>query len=209
MRTVPHHQQSVIVCLFFWAMLVGSQASAQDRAKIEVVPYIPHTSSVRSVAFSPDGTRVLSGSGDNTLKLWDAATGALVRTFQGHSGGVSTRVRSDSAGKTVKVTEIRPVTSVTFSPDGTRVLSGSGDKTLKLWDAATGSLVRTFEGHSDWVYSVAFSPDGTRVLSGSGDKTLKLWDAATGALVRTFEGHSDWVLSVAFSPDGTRVLSGS
>ena len=71
------------------------------------------------------------------------------------------------------------------------MLSGSGDKTLKLWDAATGALLRTFEGHSDVVNSVAFSPDGTRVLSGSEDKTLKLWDAATGALLRTFEGHAD------------------
>ncbi len=70
------------------------------------------------------------------------------------------------------------------------MLSGSDDKTLKLWDAATGALLRTFEGHTDVVTSVAFSPDGTRVLSGSGDKTLKLWDAATGALLRTFEGHA-------------------
>ena len=89
------------------------------------------------------------------------------------------------------------------------MLSGSGDKTLKLWDAASGRLIRTFEGHSGGVVSVAFSPDGTRVLSGSWDKTLKLWDAASGQLIRTFEGHSGGVGSVAFSPDGTRVLSGS
>ena len=89
------------------------------------------------------------------------------------------------------------------------MLSGSWDKTIKLWDAATGALIRTFEGHSDGVWSVAFSPDGDRVLSGSDDKTIKLWDAATGALIRTFEGHSGGVMSVAFSPDGARVLSGS
>ena len=66
-------------------------------------------------------------------------------------------------------------------PTARRVLSGSDDKTLKLWDAATGALLRTFEGHSGSVNSVAFSPDGTRLLSGSWDKTLKLWDAATGS----------------------------
>src|SRR5262249_3247457 len=101
------------------------------------------------------------------------------------------------------------VDSVVFSPDGARVFSGSGDS-IKLWDTARGTLIRTFAGHSGWSNSsVAFSPDGTRVLSGSQDKTLKLWDTATGALIRTFEGHSGWVFSVAFSPDGTRVLSGS
>ena len=73
---------------------------------------------------------------------------------------------------------------------------------MKLWDAATGQLLRTFEGHAGRVNSVAFSPDGTRVLSGSWDKTVKLWDAATGQLLRTFEGHSGRVFSVAFSPDG-------
>ena len=94
-------------------------------------------------------------------------------------------------------------------PMGAQVLSGSEDKTVKLWDAASGELLRTFEGHSDAVTSVAFSPDGRQVLSGSHDNTVKLWDAASGQLVRTFEGHSDTVNSVAFSPDGASVLSGS
>ena len=89
------------------------------------------------------------------------------------------------------------------------MLSGSSDKTLKPWDAATGELLRTFEGHSRAVWSVAFSPDGARVLSGSRDKTLKLWDAATGALLRNFDGHSGLVTSVAFSADASRIASGS
>jgi len=101
------------------------------------------------------------------------------------------------------------VYSVAFSPDGRQVVSGSGDKTIKLWDVATGQEIRTFSGHSNVVNSVTFSPDGRQVVSGSGDKTIKLWDVATGQEIRTFSGHSNVVNSVTFSPDGRQVVSGS
>ncbi|KFZ16002.1 hypothetical protein V502_05289 [Pseudogymnoascus sp. VKM F-4520 (FW-2644)] len=103
----------------------------------------------------------------------------------------------------------RSVTSVAFSPDGTQVVSGSYDTTVRLWDAATGAPLQTLEGHSNRVTSVAFSADGTQVVSGSDDETVQLCDAATGALLQTLEGHSSSVTSVAFSPDGTQVVSGS
>jgi len=98
---------------------------------------------------------------------------------------------------------------VAFSPDGKQVVSGSGDDTVRLWDAATGAPLQTLEGHTGWVSSVAFSPDGKQVVSGSGDDTVRLWDAATGAPLQTLEGHTGWVCSVAFSPDGKQVVSGS
>jgi WD40 repeat protein len=81
-------------------------------------------------------------------------------------------------------------------------VSRSDDKTVRLWDAVTGALLQTLEGHSSWVNLVAFSPDGKQVVSGSGDNTVRLWDAATGALLQTLEGHSSWVTLIAFSPDG-------
>jgi WD40 repeat protein len=97
-----------------------------------------------------------------------------------------------------------------FSPDGKWVLTARGaDNTARLWDAATGRLIRTFAGHTGGVSNVAFSPDGKLVLTGSGDQTMRLWAAATGAPVRTFTGHSDIVSVVAFSRDGKRVASGS
>ena len=93
------------------------------------------------------------------------------------------------------------VSSVAFSPDSKQVVSGSGDNTVRLWDAATGAALQTLEGHSESVSSVAFSPDGKQVVSGSGDKTVRLWDAVTGAVLQTLECHWSLVNSMAFSQD--------
>ena len=103
------------------------------------------------------------------------------------------------------------VLSVAFSPDGRRIVSGSEDQTLRLWDAASGQPIgEPLRGHEDAVSSVAFSPDGRRIVSGSEDRTLRLWDAASGQpLGEPLRGHEDAVSSVAFSPDGRRIVSGS
>ena len=129
-----------------------------------------------------------SGSADDTVRLWDAGTGAPLQTLEGHSGLVS---------------------SVSFSPDGKLMASGSNDSTVRLWDAGTGAPLQTLNGHLNLVSSVAFSPDGKLVASGSRDNTVRLWDAGTGAPLQMLEGHSSKVSSVAFSPDGKLVASGS
>ena len=99
--------------------------------------------------------------------------------------------------------------SVAFSPDGQILASGNGNATIELWDAATGTHIRTLSGHTDWVRSVAFSPDGKILASGGRDATIRLWNATTGEHIDTLSGHTSWVYSVAFSPDGKILASGS
>ncbi|KAH7464215.1 Vegetative incompatibility protein [Fusarium oxysporum f. sp. matthiolae] len=101
------------------------------------------------------------------------------------------------------------VMSVVFSNDGKLIASGSYDKTVKIWDVATGEEERTLEGHTRWVTSVVFSNDGKLIASGSYDKTVKIWDVATGEEERTLEGHTNLVTSVVFSNDGKLIASGS
>ena len=103
----------------------------------------------------------------------------------------------------------RFVHSVVFSPDGSRVASGSGDHTVRVWDLQTGQCLHTLEGHFSPVHNMAFSPDGSRVVSGSMDRTIRVWDVQTGQCQYTLEGHSDSIMIVVFSPDGSRVASGS
>ena len=127
-----------------------------------------HSERVSSVCYSPDGQYILSGadiffgdiflgigSKDNTIKVWDSRTGALLHTLQGHSESVR---------------------SVSYSPDGKYILSGSGDKTIKVWDSRRGALLHAIKGHSERVWSVCYSPDGKYIVSGSEDKTIKVWD---------------------------------
>ncbi|KAJ5908983.1 hypothetical protein N7495_001665 [Penicillium taxi] len=189
-----------------------------------------HSDSVTSVAFSPDGLTLASGSWDNTIKLWDTATGTQRQTLEDHSHFVVSvafspdglTLASGSWDNTIKLWDTATgtqrqtleghsdsVTSVAFSPDGLTLASGSWDNTIKLWDTATGTQRQTLEDHSHWVTSVAFSPDGLTLASGSWDNTIKLWDTATGTQRQTLEDHSHWVTSVAFSPDGLTLASGS
>ena len=166
-----------------------------------------HTKRVYTIAFSPDGKTLASGSEDNTIRLWDVDTAHHIATLKGHRNDVS---------------------SVAFSPDGKTLASGSWDDTIRLWDANTGELIQALEGHTEAVRSVSFSPDGQILASGSSDDTIRLWNAniiekgvlwnlETGEQVkentdrhlRTLEGHTESVYTIAFSPDGKTLASGS
>jgi hypothetical protein len=102
-----------------------------------------------------------------------------------------------------------PVVGVAFSPGGSRLATASQDHTARLWDAASGTELRTLKGHQDRVWEVAFSPDGSRLATASDDRTARLWDAASGTELHTLKGHQDQVVGVAFSPDGSRLATAS
>ncbi|MEH1859123.1 MAG: serine/threonine-protein kinase [Nostoc sp.] len=170
-----------------------------------------HSGSVNSVVISPDGNTLASGSGDNTIKLWNLATGKQIRTLPSE--------RYANRG------HFNSVYSVAISPDGNTLASGSGDNTIKLWNLVTGEQIRTLSfrsptlpgstkgtklgGFGYRVNSVAISPDGKTIASDSEDGTIKLWNLETGKEIHTFKGHFGSVLSVAISPDGKTLASGS
>ena len=99
------------------------------------------------------------------------------------------------------------VNSASFSPDGSRIVTASEDKTAKVWDAKTGAELLTLKGHTGGVYSASFSPDGSRIVTASEDQTAKVWDAASGAELLTLKGHTGGVSSASFSPDGSRIVT--
>ncbi|MEO1391572.1 MAG: WD40 repeat domain-containing protein [Cyanobacteria bacterium J06634_5] len=142
-----------------------------------------HEDWARAVAFSPDGKTIVTGSEDQTVRLWNRQ-GKLLRVITGHQGWVR---------------------AVAFSPDGKTILSAGDANTLRLW-YADGRKKKTLYGHEDWVRTIAFSPDGQRIASGSDDQTVKIW-GVEGTIQQTFNQRSS-VHSVAWSADGRSVVSG-
>jgi WD40 repeat protein len=213
--------------IWTWEIDSNGQISQYEN----LTTYTGHNDRVLSVAFNAAGTQVLSSSRDQSIHLWDADTGELIRRFDGHTASVN---------------------RVLFTPDDRYVLSASDDRTVRLWDIETAALVHTFIGHSDsvnniainpegtqllsvstdtsvrlWsledfnapstqiighnraVYAVAFSPDGKTALTGGSDLTIRLWDIESKQEIRRLTGHTNWILSVVFSADGRFALSGA
>ena len=189
-----------------------------------------HTNSVCSASYSPDGTKIVSASYDETIKIWDANTGSCLQTLTGHTDAVCSasyspdgrKIVSASKDKTIKIWDANTgkclqtltghtysVLSASYSPDGRKIVSASGNKTIKIWNANTGRCLQTLTGHTRGVISVSYSPDGTKILSASGDNTIKIWDANTGECLKTLTGHTDVVYPASYSPDGKKILSAS
>jgi WD40 repeat protein/serine/threonine protein kinase len=156
-----------------------------------------HESLVRSVAFSPDGKQSISGSRDNTMRLWDIESGTTLRIFKTHGDALPSQFFANWQE------------SVAYSPDGRIVVSGGHDHVVRVWNVLTGTLERTFQDHRDAVRSVAISPDGVMGVSAGDDKIIRQWEVATCRTLHTYSGHDDDVTCVAFSPDGKSIASGS
>jgi WD40 repeat protein/ABC-type uncharacterized transport system involved in gliding motility auxiliary subunit len=209
---------------------LGEYVEAGGALMVMVDPTITtgvFTSGVQGVAFSPDGTRLVTASADDTAKVWDVETGEEIATLAGHTGDVI---------------------GAAFSPDGEMIATSSADNTVRLWDPDSGEELAVLEGHRSVVWRVAFSPDGTRLVSagqdqaviiwdvksrqpdqvmttqspifaldysplgdriatGSQDGTVTIWDAESGAALVSEALHTDLILGLAFSPDGTTLLS--
>ena len=142
-----------------------------------------------SVAWSRDGKTLASASDDNTIKLWDVASGTELRTLNAHGKAVKSVVW-DSASTNNRKAFI----SVAWSRDGKMLASASADETIKLWDVTSGIELRTLSGHKDFVTSVSWSSDGKTLTSASADKTIKLWDITSGIELRTLSGHGTTVI---------------
>ncbi|NET35109.1 MAG: NACHT domain-containing protein, partial [Cyanothece sp. SIO1E1] len=194
----------------------------------QMLTYRGHRHWVRTLAFSPDGTTLASGS-DHQVKLWDVRTGRCIHTIQAHhhevysvafhpngqmlaSGSPDGTVRlwQVDTGECIKTleTDEKYVFSTIFSLDGQALLSSS-ERNIKSWDISTGQCLNTFEGHGHHIRMIVLSPDGQTLISGSEDNTIRLWDISTGQCLKTLEGHTNKVFAIACSSQGDILASGS
>jgi WD40 repeat protein/nucleoside phosphorylase len=177
------------------AVHVWDAATGQD-----IITYTGHSGLLTDVwafAWSPDGKRIASACSaaglDKTVHVWNAKTGSGILRYNSSYG-------------------LMPnfsVSSVAWAPQGDRIASTCGDKTLRLWDATNGKPISRFKTSSDWVYTIAWSPDGRRLALANGNSTAEILDASTGRILLTYRGHNKGVRDIAWSPDGSRLATAS
>jgi WD40 repeat protein len=148
---------------------------------------IGHEYGVYYASFSPDGSKIVTASMDNTARLW-SDNGELLHILKGHTAGIF---------------------HAAFSPSGLDIVTSSMDNTIRLWSVKTGKVKQVFFGHKDWVSQTRFNLDGSKLISASKDKTVRLWDVQTGKTLNIFSGHNKFISQVVLSPDGKYIATAS
>ncbi len=217
----------VLMILAYFQLFYQSKRLESGLAKTVQV-FHGHKAQVRSVKFSADGSRIISGGVDKKVFIRDRPTGAVIHELL-HPEGITyldvapdgrivtssydgvIRIWDDSSGKMLKEFSAGPSVAwtVAFSPDGQQVASSGEDTKIHLWNAETGTLIRSLKGHQRNVWSVRFSPDGRHILSGSFDESINLWNLQEGRLEKTIAAHSSAVVDVNISRDGKLFASTS
>ncbi|MGX1664111.1 WD40 repeat domain-containing protein, partial [Streptomyces sp. NPDC055366] len=152
-----------------------------------------HRDAITSVAFSPDGATLATGSEDNTARLWDLNTGKRRKTLTGHGKPLDGLTGIVENG----------VSAATFSPDGSIVATGCGDGTVRLFNVTTGKRIKTLSNHPYGVESIIFTPDENALIASGGDGTIRIWDVAAGEIRDIFFNDSSFAVSIALSSDGS------
>ena len=192
-----------------------------------VTTFSGHRGDVNTLAFSPDGTFLATGSDDGTARLWHVETGAEAVVLQGHRGAVNgvaflsggAQIATASADGTVRIWEVGsgrqstilrdhegPVNSVATSLNGDLLVTASDDTTVRLWHTASWVPVAVLEGHDTYVNSARFAPDSQFLVTASFDTTIRIWDVSSFRLLATFQGESS-ANSAVYSPDGAKILA--
>jgi len=189
-----------------------------------------HEAPVFAASYSPDGSRLVTGSADGTARLWESASSKLLAVLEGHFGEVTdarfspdgSRLFTTSKDGTARLWDAasgQPLARLTghsslvvmaeFDVHGSRLVTASQDGTARVWNVATGESLLTLAGHGHLVSSASYSPDGSRLVTASYDATARVWEAASGRTLVTLSGHTEWVVAAVFSPDGASIATAS